>query len=76
MHPVGENTEFADGGHEDLAEDNLQACQACHGPGGRESNNAVGTVLSLAKADRDFRDLKDGGLVAKGEPIGCRTCHN
>jgi len=76
MHPVGDNTEFADGGHEELAEDNLQACQACHGPGGRESNNAVGTVLSLAKADRDFRDLEDGGLVAKGEPIGCRTCHD
>jgi hypothetical protein len=76
MHPVGDNTRFADGGHEDLAEDNLQACQACHGPGGRESNNAVGTVLSLAKADRDFRGLEDGGLVAKGEPIGCRTCHD
>ncbi|MGB5776176.1 MAG: hypothetical protein WBP89_16100 [Sedimenticolaceae bacterium] len=76
MHPVGDNTRFADGGHEELAEDNLQACQACHGPGGRESRNAVGTVLSLAKADRDFRDLEDGGLVAKGEPIGCRTCHD
>jgi hypothetical protein len=76
MHPVGDDTEFADGGHEHLAEDNLQACQACHGPGDYESSNAVGTVLSLAKADRDFRDLKDGGLVAKGEPIGCRTCHN
>ena len=76
MHPVGDNTEFADGGHEDLAEDNLRACQACHGPGDRESSQAVGTVLSLAKADRDFRDLEDGGLVAKGEPIGCRTCHD
>jgi hypothetical protein len=76
MHPVGDNTEFADGGHEELAEDNLQVCQACHGPGGRESSQAVGTVLSLAKADRDFRDLEDGGLVAKGTPIGCRTCHD
>ena len=76
MHPVGDNTEFADGGHEDLAEDNLQACQACHGPGGRESSQAVGTVLSVAKADRDFRGLEDGGRVAKGTPIGCRTCHD
>jgi len=76
MHPVGDNTGFADGGHEDLAEDNLQACQACHGPGGRESSQAVGTVLSVAKADRDFSDLEDGGFVAKGTPIGCRTCHD
>ena len=76
MHPVGDNTEFADGGHEDLAEDNLQACQACHGPGDRESSQAVGTVLSVAKADRDFRDLEDGGFVSKGTPIGCRTCHD
>jgi len=75
MHPVGDNTRFANGGHEDLAEDNLQACQACHGPGNYESRNAVGTVLSLAKADRDFRGLELGGIVAKGEPIGCRTCH-
>ncbi len=76
MHPVGDNTRFADGGHEHLAENNLQACQACHGPGGRESNQAVGTVLSVAKADRDFRGLEHGGRVAKGEPIGCRTCHD
>jgi hypothetical protein len=75
MHPVGDNTRFADGGHEYLAERNLEACQACHGPGDYESNNAVGTVLSLAKADRDFRGMEDGGLVAKGEPIGCATCH-
>jgi hypothetical protein len=76
MHPVGADTDFADGGHEDLAEDNLQACQACHGPGGRKSEQAVGTVLSVAKADRDFTDLEDGGFVSKGTPIGCRTCHD
>lgn len=76
MHPVGDNTEFADGGHEELAEDNLEACQACHGPGGRESSQAVGTVLSLAKADRNFNGLEDGGFVPKGTPIGCRTCHD
>ena len=74
MHPVGDDTGFADGGHEDLA-DNLAACEACHGPGGRE-DNSVGTVLSVAKADRDFNDLEGGGLVAKGEPIGCATCHD
>ncbi|MGB5671162.1 MAG: hypothetical protein WBM71_11475, partial [Sedimenticolaceae bacterium] len=59
-----------------LAEDDLQACQACHGPGNYKSPLAVGTVLSLAKTDRDFRGLDKGGLVAKGEPIGCATCHD
>ncbi|MGB5671022.1 MAG: hypothetical protein WBM71_10770, partial [Sedimenticolaceae bacterium] len=76
MHPVGANTRFADGGHEYLAERNLAACQACHGPGDYESSNAVGTVLSRAFADRDFRGLEDGGLVSKGDPIGCATCHD
>jgi len=76
MHPVGANTRFADGGHEDLAERNLAACQACHGPGDYESSNAVGTVLSRAFADRDFRGLEGGGLVNKGDPIGCATCHD
>jgi hypothetical protein len=76
MHPVGDNTGFADGGHEDLAEDDLAACEACHGPGGRESSQAVGTVLSVAKADRNFNGLEGGGFVAKGTPIGCRTCHD
>ena len=75
MNPVGDNTGFADGGHEELAEDDLAACEACHGLGGRE-DNSVGTVLSVAKADRDFRDLEDGGLVSKGTPIGCTTCHD
>lgn len=75
MHPVGEQTRFADGGHEYLAERNLAACEACHGPGGEERGPGLGTVLSLAKAKRDFRGLEDGGVVEKGEPIGCRTCH-
>ena len=76
MHPVGANTRFADGGHEDLAKSNPQACQACHGSGDYEDSQALGTVLSLAKADRDFRGLERGGVVARGEPIGCATCHN
>ena len=40
MHPVGDDTRFADGGHEELARRNLRACQACHGPGGYESRQA------------------------------------
>jgi len=69
MHPVGANTSFARGGHENLAESNSAACSVCHGPGGRSSN--VGTVLSAAKADRTLR----GTLVRAGEPVGCSVCH-
>jgi hypothetical protein len=66
MHPVGDNTSFANGGHEDL---DTGGCAVCHGPGSRSSN--TGTVLSLAKADRNLR----GTLVRKGEPVGCAVCH-
>jgi hypothetical protein len=67
MHPVGGNTSFARGGHENM---NTSSCTACHGPGTRSQNQ--GTVLSLAKADR----ILDGTLVHKGEPVGCSICHN
>jgi hypothetical protein len=69
MHPVGAGTRFANGGHEDLAEDNAGACAVCHGPGSRSQNE--GTVLSVARADR----MLDGKLVRKGEPVGCNVCH-
>jgi len=67
MHPVGENTSFARGGHENLA--GGSACSVCHGPASRSTNK--GTVLSVAKADRNLR----GTLVRKGEPVGCAVCH-
>jgi hypothetical protein len=66
MHPVGENTSFANGGHEHM---DRSGCPVCHGPGGLSTN--TGTVLSVAKADRNLR----GTLVHKGEPVGCSTCH-
>jgi cytochrome c553 len=66
MHPIGENTSFARGGHENV---NRNGCSACHGPGSRSSNQ--GTVLSAAKADRNLR----GTLVRAGEPVGCTACH-
>jgi hypothetical protein len=68
MHPVG-RTDFADGGHERLAENNPNACRACHG------NNGEGSVLSRTAADRDFRGMEDGGLVAAGTPVTCTMCH-
>jgi hypothetical protein len=69
MHPVGDSTSFANGGHEHLAESNPGACAVCHGSGSRSSN--AGTVLSVAKADRNLR----GTIVYKGEPVGCSVCH-
>ena len=72
MHPVGGNTEFARGGHEDV---DLSGCADCHGPGSRSSNR--GTVLSLAKADRVLVKEEDGSVtVREGTPIGCRICHD
>ena len=67
MHPVGGSTSFARGGHESIAGN---TCAVCHGPGSRTTN--VGTVLSLAKADRTL----DGKLVRKGTPVGCSICHD
>jgi hypothetical protein len=75
MHPVGANTGFADGGHENAINGNN--CVVCHGPnataGGRSNN--VGTVLSRAAATRNFAGLEDGGTVARGQPVGCSNCH-
>ncbi len=75
MHPVGSSTTFAEGGHEHLVSGNN--CVVCHGPNATESgrNQNVGTVLSVAKAARDFTGLEGGGPVAKGQPVGCATCH-
>jgi hypothetical protein len=77
MHPVGGNTAFARGGHENLAENNPGACAVCHGPGSRSNNR--GTVLSVAKADRilETDDDDNGGTITvrKGTPIGCSLCH-
>ncbi len=70
MHPVGADTNFARGGHESLAEHTPEACATCHGGGSRTTN--TGTVLSLAKADRNLR----GTIVHKGDPVGCSVCHN
>lgn len=67
MHVVGE-TDFADGDHEDNI--NKDACRECHG------KNGEGSVLSRTAADRDFRGMEDGGLVARGEPVTCFECHD
>lgn len=82
MHPVG-GTAFADGGHGDLAENNLDTCRACHGA------NGEGTVLSRAATDRSFVIEECGGGTlcpgrevgnftvnyTKGTEVTCTQCH-
>jgi hypothetical protein len=68
MHPVGD-TRFSDGGHEDLAESNKDACRACHGL------NGEGTVLSRAATDRVLSNEGGTVTIAKGEPVNCTHCH-
>lgn len=76
MHPVGD-TSFADGGHEDLAEQNTGECKSCHGADG------LGTVLSRMATDRvlqcdDSTNFCPDGKNAdfpKGHMVGCVECH-
>jgi PKD repeat protein len=69
MHPVG-NTRFSNGGHENLAESNRDACRACHG------QNGEGTVLSRAAADRTLSNEGRSVQIAKGEMVNCTHCHS
>lgn len=82
MHPVGGGT-FADGGHEDLAEDQADSCRSCHG------KNGEGSVLSKVSTNRRFviDECKDGTLcpggetknftvnLTKGQQVTCVMCH-
>ncbi|MCU7797598.1 MAG: PKD domain-containing protein [Candidatus Thiodiazotropha sp. (ex Myrtea spinifera)] len=76
MHPVGD-TSFADGGHASPAENNPNACRACHG------DNGQGTVLSRMATDRTLQCDKstsfcpDGNSVQfpKAHMVGCTECH-
>ncbi|MFZ1575444.1 MAG: Calx-beta domain-containing protein [Chromatiaceae bacterium] len=72
MHPVGSNTSFANGGHENAVSGNN--CVVCHGANATESGRRqnTGTVLSRAFAARTL----EGTAVAKGEVVGCNTCHD
>ncbi len=69
MHPVGD-TRFSDGGHEDLAEKNGDACRACHGL------NGEGSVLSRAATDRTLRNEDKTINLAKGDVVTCSLCHD
>lgn len=69
MHPVG-NTRFSNGGHEDLAERNRDACRACHG------RNGEGTVLSRAAVDRTLSNEGRTVQISQGEMVNCTHCHD
>ncbi len=73
IHVVGD-TNFSDGGHENIAENNAGACFACHG--GTDRDNSRGTVLSRAAADRTLQNDGNTVTVAKGQPVGCALCHD
>ena len=78
MHPVGSvGNKFADGGHEHIAENNPDACRACHG------KNGQGTVLSAMHTDRVLKcDKKtafcpngNSQLFPKDHQVTCSDCH-
>ncbi len=78
MHPVGSaGVDFADGGHEGMADSNPDACRACHG------RNGEGTVLSTMHTDRilDCDEVTafcpDGSsqLFPEGYQVTCTDCH-
>jgi hypothetical protein len=68
MHPVG-NTRFSNGGHEDFAERNKDACRACHGKTGE------GTVLARAATDRVLSNEGHTVNLQKGDMVTCSLCH-
>ena len=79
MHPVGSaGSNFADGGHDDIAENNPNACRACHG------QNGEGTALSAMFTDRvlacdektSFCPNGNTVLFPKGHQVTCSDCHD
>jgi hypothetical protein len=68
LHPVGA-TRFANGGHEHLAEQNRNACRACHGAQGE------GTVLSKAAVARSLSAEGHQVNLAEGQMVSCNLCH-
>lgn len=67
LHPVGVQSWI--GGHENVAERNLNACRACHGKTGQ------GTVLAKVRANRTFSVEGRTVTLAKGALLGCNVCH-
>ncbi len=69
MHPVGD-TRFSNGGHEDMAESNKDACRACHG------KNGEGSVLARAATDRVLQNEHGTVTLNRGDQVTCNLCHD
>ena len=64
MHPIGSaGVNFAEGDHKQLAEDNPDACRACHG------QNGEGTALSSMAQDRVLKCDKTTAFCPGGDSV-------
>ena len=68
MHNV-DDSDWADGGHEDFYERDEDGCKACHGIA------LAGTVLARVAADRSFRVEDHTVTYEKGDQVRCNRCH-
>ncbi len=79
IHPVGTaGARFADGGHDDLAERNPNACRACHGQNGQGTDLSVMHVDRVLKCDKSTAFCPNGNsvLFPKGHQVTCSDCHS
>ena len=76
MHPVGDTLWNEE--HEELAENNGDACRACHG------NNGEGSVLSRMADTRTLKCDEEGLpgcgnderiTLTRGTEVSCDLCH-
>lgn len=70
LHNINDPRWLTESGHPAFYKQNPSSCQTCHG------TNLRGTVLSKALADRTFKVEGGSRSIAKGQAIGCYTCHN
>jgi len=70
LHPINDASWHSEDGHAKVYRQNPTACKTCHG------SDLKGTVLSRAAADRSYQTEEFGAKkVAKGQTVGCWTCH-
>jgi len=68
LHNV-DDSDWADGGHEDFYEDAENSCKACHG------TTLTGTPLAKVHADRRFRVEDRTVTYNAGDLVRCDRCH-
>lgn len=70
LHNINDSRWLNENAHPAFYKQNPTSCKTCHGLDLR------GTVLSKALADRTFKVEGGTRTIAKGQAIGCYTCHN